>query len=94
MASAEQVLHLLIGRISKVMGIDAATVTPDTRFDEDLHADSLDLVEIVEGVERDLRHRGERGAVSDEELVGLGTVGEASVRIAATTVLARGAEGR
>ncbi|HVM15201.1 MAG TPA: phosphopantetheine-binding protein [Egibacteraceae bacterium] len=94
MASAEQVLQVLIGRITKVMGIDAATVTPDTRFDEDLHADSLDRVEIIEGVERDLRRRGEKAAVSDETLIGLRTVGEASVRIAAATVSSGEGRGR
>lgn len=94
MASAEHVLRLLVGRITKVMAVDATAVTPETRFDEDLHMDSLDLVEIIEGVERDLRRRGEPAVVSEEQLVGLRTVGEASVRIAATTVPGGEAKGR
>lgn len=92
MASAEDVQQLLAGRIARVMAVDAGSVTAETRFDEDLHADSLDLVEVIEGVERDLRSRGERSALSNAELVGLRTVGEAAARIAKTTTLAGEAE--
>lgn len=94
MASAEDVLKLLAGRIARVMVVDVGAVTAETRFDEDLHADSLDLVEVIEGVERDLRARGERSALSNQELVGLRTVGEVSARIAETTTPAGEAGGR
>jgi acyl carrier protein len=49
----------------------------DVRFDQDLHADSLDLVEVVEGVERDLRRRGLAVSVADADLADLETVGDA-----------------
>lgn len=94
MASADEVQDLLAGRIARVMAVDAAAITAETRFDEDLHADSLDLVEVIEGVERDLRSRGERSALSNEELVGVRTVGEASARIAETTTPVGGSRGR
>lgn len=85
MATTPEVLDLLVGRLAAVMAVDAEQISPAARFDEDLHADSLDLVEVVEGVEQDLRERGQPSHLSDEELVGLRTVGEAAERIAAQT---------
>lgn len=85
MASADQVLGLLVTRFATVMGVPAEQITAETRFDEDLHADSLDLVEVVEGVERDLREGGDPAALGDDELLGLQTVGEAAAAIAAST---------
>ncbi len=79
----DEVLGLLVGRIEEVLDLDADDVGADTRFDEDLHADSLDLVEMVEGVERSLRERGVSVALRDDELLTLRTVGEAAARIAA-----------
>lgn len=53
------------------------------RFDEDLHADSLDLVEVVEGVERALRADGHDVSIPDAELVALRTLGDAVDRLVA-----------
>ena len=80
--STQEVLQLLTERVSAVLGIDEP-VTADTRFDEDLHADSLDLVEVVESVERTLRDKGYELSVDDDELLAVATVGEAAERIAA-----------
>lgn len=85
MTAPGEVLRLLIARTASVMGVDPSSVTSASRFDEDLHADSLDLVEVMDGMERDLRERGERVRLSDQELLGLRTVGEAAERIAATS---------
>ena len=79
---AHEVLALLSDRVATVLGVDEP-VTADTRFDEDLHADSLDLVEVVESVERALRDRGYELSVDDDELLAATTVGEAAERIAA-----------
>lgn len=84
MVTTDEVMNLVVGRIAAVMAIDPATVSGDSRFDEDLHADSLDLVEVIEGVERDLSQRGHQLALSDEELLSLRTVAEAAQRIAGT----------
>lgn len=85
MASVDDVLELLVERLAGVMATDAAGIGADTRFDEDLHADSLDLVEVVEAVERTLRERGEVARIDDDELLGLRTVGDAAERIAVAT---------
>lgn len=82
-ATTTDVVSLLAERISLVLGIDDKPVTPDTRFDEDLHADSLDLVEVVESVEKELRDRGFTVAVDDDALLTAETVGDAARFIAA-----------
>jgi acyl carrier protein len=80
--STSDVLALLTERVTSVLGVDQP-VTAQTRFDEDLHADSLDLVEVVESVERALRDQGYELSVDDDELLAVATVGEAAERIAA-----------
>ena len=80
--STTDVVALLADRITVVLGVDSP-VTAETRFDEDLHADSLDLVEVVESVEKELRDRGFTVSVDDDALLGAATVGDAARFIAA-----------
>ena len=56
----------------EVLSVDPATVVEGARFKEDLDADSLDLVELVMGLE-------ERFDISvpEEDLENVGTVGDA-----------------
>lgn len=79
--NADVVLDLLVARIRAVMVLDRAHRPPRdwraVRFDEDLHADSLDLVEIIEGVESDLRRRGHAVTVGDADLSKVRAVGDA-----------------
>ncbi len=92
----DAVLQVLVARVREVMAVDAVDVglapgAPPAawravRFDEDLHADSLDLVEVVEGVERDLRRRGLAIALPDDEVAGLVTLGGAVERLLARRV--------
>lgn len=83
--SLEEVHRLVVDRLSAVLAIDGE-VAGDARFDEDLHADSLDLVEVIEGVERDLAERGVAVTLADDELLDLATVDEASRRLHAASV--------
>ena len=78
----EQVVDLVLQRVRMVLDLPADKVTSASRFDEDLHADSLDLVEVVESVERELAERGLNISVPDDELLSMQTVGEAAERIA------------
>jgi acyl carrier protein len=55
-------------------------VAPAARFADDLGADSLDLVELVEALEEEFGVR-----IDDEELADIATVGEAFELIAAKT---------
>jgi acyl carrier protein len=56
----------------EVLSVEPDVVTDDARFKEDLDADSLDLVELVMGLE-------ERFDISvpEEDLEGVATVGQA-----------------
>lgn len=82
--SADEVTELLRSRLAAVLATDAERIDSTARFDEDLQADSLDLVEVVEGVERDLASRGLEVAIPDDELASLATVAEAAERIASS----------
>ncbi|HVM21456.1 MAG TPA: phosphopantetheine-binding protein [Egibacteraceae bacterium] len=80
--TTDEVVALLTDRLATVLGIDGP-VTADSRFDEDLHADSLDLVEVVESVEQELRTRGHTPNVDDDALLAAETVGDAAALIQA-----------
>ena len=74
----EEVLEVVRSAVATVLERDPATVTRATRFREDLEADSLALVEIVEIVEETLAPLARPGFhIEDEDLDGLVTVGEA-----------------
>jgi acyl carrier protein len=68
----EEALSALREVAVEVLSVDSATVQEDARFKEDLDADSLDLVELVMGLE-------ERFDISvpEEDLDGVATVGQA-----------------
>jgi acyl carrier protein len=74
----DQVLAVVQAAIATVLELDPTTVTRETRFRDDLQADSLGLVEIVEIVEEELAPQARPGFhIEDEDLDGLRTVGEA-----------------
>ncbi len=76
--SPDEVLAVVQSAVATVLEREPATVTRETRFREDLQADSLALVEIVEIVEETLAPRAPAGFhIDDEDLDGLSTVGEA-----------------
>ncbi len=76
--TAEQVLALLQRACATVLEVDPASVTRETSFADDLGADSLALVEIVEIVEEELAPQARPGFhLEDDDLDGLTTVGEA-----------------
>ena len=57
---------------AEVLSVDSAAVTETARFKEDLDADSLDLVELVMGLEERFDIE-----VPEEDLEGVTTVGQA-----------------
>jgi acyl carrier protein len=71
-ASREDVLELVRRHLSEELGIDAPKIEEESRFKEDLEADSLDLVELV--VELEDRY-GIR--ITDEQAERIKTVGQA-----------------
>lgn len=56
----------------EVLSVDAAKVTREARFGDDLDADSLDLVELVMALEEEFDV-----TVDEEELEGIESVGQA-----------------
>ena len=76
--NADQVLAIVAQAVATVLELEPSSVTRETRFREDLRADSLALVEIVEIVEETLAPQARAGFhIEDEDLDGLTTVGEA-----------------
>ena len=63
-----------------MLSVDAAKVTRDARFKEDLEADSLDVVEFVMELESEFGVE-----VPEQELEGITTVGQAFDLIVAKT---------
>jgi acyl carrier protein len=58
--------------ISEQLGVAPEDITPESRFREDLEADSLDLVELIMAFED-----AYGGEISDEEAQALKSVGQA-----------------
>lgn len=79
---ATDVLGLVIDQAAVVCATDPGALSGDTRFAQDLGADSLDLVEIIEHVETDLRGRGLTITLPDDVVISLGTLGDAAEAIA------------
>ncbi len=60
------------GIVVEQLGVDAAQVTPQSKFVEDLGADSLDVVELVMALEEEFDIE-----IPDEDAEKIATVGEA-----------------
>jgi acyl carrier protein len=73
----DEVLALVRQHLAEILEIDEARVTREARFAEDLEADSLALIELVEALEEELGERTVGFTVDDEDLAELKTVGEA-----------------
>ena len=71
--SMEEIFKTIQNMIAEQFAVDPEEVTMETSFDEDLGADSVDLVELVMAMEEEF----EIGEVQEEELGSLKTVGDA-----------------
>ena len=71
------VLRLIRDRLSEILEIDPGRVTAEARFAEDLGADSLALIELVEALEQELGERTVGFSIDDEDLGDLKTVRDA-----------------
>lgn len=60
------------GIIVEKLGVDAAEVTPEASFTNDLGADSLDTVELIMEFEKEFNI-----AIPDDQAEKIGTVGQA-----------------
>ena len=73
----DEVLALIRERLAEILEIDESRITRDASFADDLEADSLALIELVEALESELGERTVGFTVDDEDLAELKTVGEA-----------------
>jgi acyl carrier protein len=68
----DQVFELIRSHLAEELDLDAAVIGEDTRFKEDLEADSLDLYTLVQELEDSYGVR-----MSDEQAARILTVGQA-----------------
>ena len=68
----QEIFERMQNIISEQFGVDADSVVESTSFEEDLGADSVDLVELVMAMEDEFKI----GEVGEDELASLSTVGD------------------
>ena len=73
----DEILGLIRERLGEILEIDETTITREASFADDLGADSLALIELVEALEEDIGERTVGFTVDDEDLADLRTVGDA-----------------
>ena len=61
-------------RLAEILEIDEDRITLDSSFADDLDADSLALIELVEALEEELGERTVGFSIDDEDLADLHTV--------------------
>ena len=72
-----QVFELIRDRLADILEIDAAEISEGQSFADDLDADSLALIELVEAIEEELGERTVGFRIEDEDLEDLKTVRDA-----------------
>lgn len=72
-----QVFELIRDRLADILEIDGAAITEGASFADDLEADSLALIELVEALEEELSERTVGFRIDDEDLEDLKTVRDA-----------------
>ena len=73
----EEIVQLIRDRLADILEIDPNSVNEGDSFAEDLHADSLALIELVEGLEEELSERSAGFRIEDEDLEDMKTVRDA-----------------
>jgi acyl carrier protein len=73
----DEVLALIREHLAEILEIDESAITREARFGDDLDADSLALIELVEVLEQELGERTVGFSIDDEDLAELHTVGDA-----------------
>ena len=70
--SAEEIFKTMQDLIVEQFALEPEDITPDSSFEDDLGADSVDLVELVMAIEEEF----EIDEIPEEDLVTLKTVGD------------------
>ena len=75
--SRNEVFELIRDRLADILEIDPSSVHEGDSFADDLEADSLALIELVEALEEELGERSVGFRIEDEDLEDLKTVRDA-----------------
>lgn len=71
------VFELVRDRLADILEVDPSTINEGDSFADDLDADSLALIELVEALEEELSERAAGFRIDDEDLEDLKTVRDA-----------------
>ena len=74
---ADEIFRIIRERLADILEIDEARITMEASFSDDLSADSLALIELVEALEHELEDRTAGFRIEDEDLADLRTVRDA-----------------
>ena len=75
--SREEIFEIVRDRLADILEIDPATISEGQSFVDDLEADSLALIELVESIEEELSDRTVGFRIEDEDLEDLKSVRDA-----------------
>ena len=70
----DEIFEIVRDRLADILEIEPATITEGQSFVDDLDADSLALIELVEALEEQLSDRNAEFRIDDEDLEDLKTV--------------------
>ena len=73
----QQVFELIRDRLADILEIEPSDIAEGSSFSDDLDADSLALIELVEALEEELGERSVGFRIDDEDLEDLKTVRDA-----------------
>jgi acyl carrier protein len=73
----QAIFELVRDRLADILEIDPSDITEGASFTEDLSADSLALIELVEALEEELGERSVGFRIEDEDLEDLKSVRDA-----------------
>ncbi len=73
----DEILQIVRDRLADILEIDPSTISEGQSFVDDLDADSLALIELVESIEEELSDRTDGFRIEDEDLEDLKTVRDA-----------------
>lgn len=75
--SRDEILDLIRDQLADILEIEPDRISESSSFVDDLDADSLALIELVEGLEEELSERTVGFRIEDEDLEELKTVRDA-----------------
>ena len=73
----QEVFEIIRDRLADILEIDPSSISEGQSFRDDLDADSLALIELVEAIEEELGERTVGFRIEDEDLEDLKTVRDA-----------------